>query len=104
MRKIDYEDPQTLELRILASIKKLNRGLDVLVKLQLEIIAQRSLLRNQVIAYEGTHGVVGCDDLMRAIIKDNALPPEEIKLMFDYDEQDYRKGLERLQAREMMRD
>ena len=104
MRKIDYEDPQTLELRILASIKKLNRGLDVLVKLQLEIIAQRSLLRNQVIAYEGTHGAVGCDDLMQAIIKDNALPPEEIKLMFDYDEHDYRKGLERLQARDMMRD
>ena len=104
MRKIDYEDPQTLELRILASIKKLNRGLDVLVKLQLEILAQRALLRNQVIAYHGTHGDQGCDDLMQAVIKDNALPPEEIKAMFAYNEQDYRKGLERLQARDMMRD
>ena len=104
MRKVDYEDPQTLELRILASIKKLNRGLDVLVKLQLEIIEQRSLLRNQIIAYKGAHGESGCDDLMKAIIKDNALPAEEIKLMFDYDEHDYRKGLERLQARDMMRD
>ena len=104
MRKIDYEDPQTLELRMLANIKKLNRGLDVLVKLQLEIIAQRSLLRNQVIAYKGIHGEEGCDDLIRAILKDNALPFEEIKAMFDLDEQEYRKGLERLQARDMMRD
>ena len=86
MRKIDYEDPQTLELRILASIKKLSKGLDVLIKLQLEILSHRSTLRNQVIAYKGLHGEAGCDDLMRAILQDQALPAEEIKAMFDYDD------------------
>lgn len=104
MRKIDYEDPQTLELRILASIKKLSRGLDLLVKLQLEILSHRSMLRNQIIAYSGLHGESGCDDLMSAILKDEALPYEEIKAMFDYDEFEFRRGLERLQARDMMRD
>ena len=104
MRKVDYEDPQTLELRILASIKKLSRGLDLLVKLQLEILSHRSMLRNQIIAYNGLHGESGCDDLMSAILKDEALPYEEIKAMFDYDEFEFRRGLERLQARDMMRD
>ena len=35
MRKIDYEDPQTLELRVFASIKTVSSGLDVLVNFQL---------------------------------------------------------------------
>ena len=91
---------ENLEMRILGSIKRLQRGIDILIKLQLEILSNRSVLRNQIIAYEVKHGENGLDDLLHAIIKDDALPKEEIFSAFDMNDYSFSQALERLQERE----
>ena len=94
---------EDLETKILNTIRKLSRGIDILIELQLEIVAQRSRLRNLVIVYGSKHGQEGCDDLIGAIIKDQALPQEEIKSTFDLTDIAFREALERIQHRENMR-
>jgi hypothetical protein len=96
-------DMQSLEGRILRSIYKLSRGIDLLIDLQLEILSHRSRLRNLVSAYDAQHGQEGCDDLIRAIVVDKALPEEEIKSAFDLSDIAFREALERIQERDNMR-
>jgi hypothetical protein len=104
MRKKEIEDPQTLENKILNGIRRLSRGIDILIELQLEIISHRSQLRNLIIAYDAKHGQEGCDDLIGAIIKDKALPDEEIKSTFDLSDIAFREALVRIQARDNFKD
>ncbi len=99
MRKKEM-DTKGLEDKILFAIRKLSRGIDILIELQLDIIGHRSKLRNLIMAYESKHGQEGCDDLIRAIIRDQALPEEEIKSAFDHSDASYLAALERLQERE----
>jgi hypothetical protein len=102
MRKKEI-DMQSLEGRILGSIRKLSRGIDLLIDLQLEIIAHRSRLRNLVMAFDARHGQEGCDDLIGAIVRDQALPNEEIKSAFDLSDIAFREALARIQHRDNMR-
>ncbi|QDP50710.1 MAG: hypothetical protein Unbinned627contig1001_27 [Prokaryotic dsDNA virus sp.] len=102
MRKKEI-DMQSLEGRILGAIRKLSKGIDILIELQLEIIAHRSRLRNLIMAYNSKHGQEGCDDLIRAIVIDEALPNEEIKGAFDLTDIAFREALERIQHRDNMR-
>ena len=103
MRKKEMEDPQTLENKILNGIRRLSRGIDILIELQLEIISHRSQLRNLIIAYDAKHGQEGCDDLIGAIVKDEALPDEEIKSTFDLSDIAFREALVRIQARDNLK-
>lgn len=86
----------TIEMNILKSIKKISRGLDLLVRLQLELIGHRSKFKNQITAYRSTYTESEIDDLLMAIVKDNALPPEEICLAFDLNLTTLRLRIERI--------
>lgn len=84
LKKLGEECIQnSLEMNILKSIKKISQGLDLMVRLQLELISHRSKFKNQIAAYIATFTEAEIDDLLYAIVKDNALPKEEICLAFD---------------------
>ena len=75
----------------------------MLIDLQLEILSHRSRLRNLISAYDAQHGQEGCDDLIRAIVVDKALPEEEIKSAFDLSDIAFREALERIQERDNLK-
>ena len=77
------KEQQTLERRIVKSVEAISRGLDLMVGIQLELISHRSKFITQITAYRTEYKEAGLDDLIMAIIADNAIPPEEICLAFD---------------------
>ena len=89
-------EQQTFEEQILDSIKKIGRGLDVMVRIQLELIHHRSRFKNQIAAYRSEYCKKEIDDLIWAIVKDNAIPPEEICLAFDLNLVTLRERLEQI--------
>lgn len=90
-------EQQTFEEQILDSIKKIGRGLDIMVRIQLELIHHRSKFKNQIAAYRAEYSEKEIDDLIWAIVKDNAIPPEEICLAFDLNLVTLRLRLEQIQ-------
>jgi hypothetical protein len=83
IKNFEYQKQQALERQILKSIKILSKGFDVLVKLQLEIMGERSKLRNKIKVYKNVHTESETDDLIYAMIRDKALPQDEILFVFD---------------------
>ena len=89
-------EQQTFEEQILDSIKKIGRGLDIMVRIQLELIHHRSKFKNQIAAYRSEYTEQEADDLIWAIVQDSAIPPEEICLAFDLNLVTLRERLEQI--------
>ena len=89
-------EQRTFEEQILDSIKKIGRGLDIMVRIQLELIHHRSKFKNQIAAYRSEYTEKEADDLIWAIMQDSAIPPEEICLAFDLNLVTLRERLEQI--------
>ncbi len=96
MRKVEFAKQQNIEMSILRNIKRLSKGIDVLVQMQIELMSCRSQLRNKIMVYQDQNTQAEIDDLLFAIIRDKALPREEIQIAFDYNDTRYAKALQRL--------
>jgi hypothetical protein len=93
------KDTQGLERRILTTIKRINRGIDMIVQIKIELMATRSRLCNLVAIYKENRTLDEVDDLFAAIVNDDALSKSDIKIAFDYDDNVYDLALRRIQER-----
>ena len=93
---MEYKNQQNIEMSILRNIKRLSKGIDVLVKMQIELMSCRSQLRNKIKVYQDQNSQSEIDDLLFAIIRDRALPREEILVAFDYNDVEYADMIKRL--------
>ena len=90
-------DPQCLEMQILDSIKLLNRGTNALIRLQVTIMGLRARLRNEITVFKSEYPQAMHDDLLYAMVKDDALPLEEILVAFDLDKPRFEREIARIQ-------
>ena len=90
-------DPQCLEMQILDSIKLLSRGTNALIRLQVTIMGLRARLRNEITVFKSEYPQAMHDDLLYAMVKDDALPLEEILVAFDLDRSGFEREIARIQ-------
>lgn len=90
-------DPQCLEMQILDSIKLLNRGTNALIRLQVTIMGLRARLRNEITVFKSEYPQAMHDDLLYAMVKDDALPLEEILVAFDLNKPRFEREIARIQ-------
>ena len=90
-------DPQCLEMQILDSIKLLNRGTNALIRLQVTIMGLRARLRNEITVFKSEYPQTMHDDLLYAMVKDDALPLEEILVAFDLNKPRFEREIARIQ-------
>lgn len=90
-------DPQCLEMQILDSIKLLSRGTNALIRLQVTIMGLRARLRNEITVFKSEYPQAMHDDLLYAMVKDDALPIEEILVAFDLDRSGFEREIARIQ-------
>jgi len=89
-------DPQCLEMQILDSIKLLNRGTNALIRLQVTIMGLRARLRNEITVFKSEYPQAMHDDLLYAMVKDDALPLEEILVVFDLNKPRFEREIARI--------
>ncbi len=93
-------DEDTLEGKILYHVTKVHRGASLLQQLQEEYDKNRTRLRLLVSMFMDRHGQECADDLVAAIIKDDALNPEDICFAFSFDtQQEFRECVQRINQR-----
>lgn len=98
--KIADLDEDTLEGKILYYITKVHKEAILLQKLQEEYAQNRTRLRLLVNMFKDRQGEAGADDLVAAIIKDDALHPEDICFAFSFDtQQEFRECVQRINQR-----
>lgn len=78
-------DEETLEGKILYHVTKVHRGATLLQELQQEYDKNRTRLRLLISMFIVKQGQDCADDLVAAIIKDDALHPEDICFVFSFD-------------------
>lgn len=93
------KDTQGLEANILQSIKQLSKETDTLIQVKICLMDTRSRLCNLIAIYQENRTIDEVDDLFLAIVKDQALTKDDLKMAFDYDEDDYRSAFERIRSR-----
>ena len=93
----DERDPQLIEWRILDSVKLLSKGINALVRLQVTIMGVRARLRNEISVFKSEYPQTMQDDLLYALIKDDALPLEEILIAFDLNKPRFEREIVRIQ-------
>tara|TARA_A100001015_G_C15031124_1_gene733294 strand:- start:3071 stop:3385 length:315 start_codon:yes stop_codon:yes gene_type:complete len=93
----DKRDPQLIEWRILDSVKLLSRSIDALVRLQITIMGLRARFRNEIGVFKSEYPQAMQDDLLYALIKDDALPLEEILIAFDLNKPRFEREIARIQ-------
>lgn len=93
----DERDPQLIEWRILDSVKLLSKGINALVRLQVTIMGVRARLRNEISVFKSEYPQTMQDDLLYALIKDDALPLEEILIAFDLNKPRFERKIARIQ-------
>ena len=99
---MDYTDldEDTLEGKILYYITKVHKEAILLQRLQEEYAQNRTRLRLLVNMFKDRQGEAGADDLVAAIIKDDALHPEAICFAFSFDtQQEFRECVQRINQR-----
>ena len=93
----DEIDPQCLEMRMLDTVRLLHRGTNALIKLQVTIMGLRARLRNEVMVFKSEYPKAMHDDLLYAMVQDDALPIEEILVAFDLDRSGFEREITRIQ-------
>jgi len=98
--KIADLDEDTLEGKILYYITRVHKESLLLQKLQEEYAQNKTRLRLLVDMFKNRQGEAGTDDLVAAIIKDDALHPEDICFAFSFDtQQEFRECIKRINQR-----
>ena len=90
-------DPHCLEMQILDSVKLLSKSINALIKLQITIMGLRARLRNEIGVFKTEHPQAMSDDLLYAMIQDDALPLEEILIAFDLNKPRFEREIARIQ-------
>tara|TARA_R100001440_G_scaffold52049_1_gene71959 strand:- start:719 stop:1030 length:312 start_codon:yes stop_codon:yes gene_type:complete len=90
-------DPQCLEMQMLDTVRLLNRGTNALIKLQITIMGLRARLRNEITVFKSEYPQAMHDDLLYAMVQDDALPLEEILVAFDLDRSGFECEIARIQ-------
>jgi len=92
-------DQEMIEGRILYYIDRVYKGSKILNKLSQELDQNRIRLRLLIDAYRQMYGETAVEDLVGAIIKDNALPKEEIIFVCSYDEETFKQCIQNINIR-----
>lgn len=99
-------DPRTeqqferLEAEILRMITNLFRISHLIQPLQDELMQKRALLRNLIFAYRSHKTDAEMDDLLFAVIRDNALSYEDIQIVFDLNDSLFSEAIKRMKERD----
>ena len=92
-------DQEMIEGRILYYVDRVYKGSKILNKLSAELDQNRIRLRLLIDAYRQMYGETAVEDLVGAIIKDNALPKEEIIFVCSYDEESFKQCIQNINIR-----
>ena len=91
---------EKLAAEILKTFTHLGR-LDGLIRpLQDELMRHRAKLRNLIAAYKSHRTEAEIDDLIFAIIRDDALTIEDIQIVFDLNDVLFAQAIERMRERD----
>ena len=91
---------ERLEAEILRYIAKLHRCSSLIQPLLDEANQNRARLRNLVNAYKAQVTQDELDDLLFAIIRDDALSKEDMQIVFDLNDNLFLLAIERMQSRD----
>lgn len=92
-------DMEKIEAAILRSITKLHHCMSLIRPLQDEANRHRATLRNLIAAYKGRVTQCELDDLLFAIIRDDALSFDDIQIVFDLNDSLFELALQRMRER-----
>ena len=91
---------ERLEAEILRLITKVHRVVTLIDPLQDELMRHRAKLRNLLYAYKAERTEAEIDDLIFAIIRDEALSLEDIQFVFDLNDVLFREAIKRMKERD----
>tara|TARA_A100001201_G_scaffold141366_1_gene136602 strand:+ start:225 stop:548 length:324 start_codon:yes stop_codon:yes gene_type:complete len=94
------EQLERLEAEILKTITNLFRISQLIQPLQDELMTTRALLRNLIYAYRSNKTDAEMDDLLFAVIRDNALSYEDIQIVFDLNDSLFKESIKRMKERD----
>ena len=92
-------DMEKIEAAILRSITKLHHCMSLVRPLQDEANTHRATLRNLIAAYKARVTECELDDLLFAIIRDDALSFDDIQIVFDLNDSLFELALQRMRER-----
>lgn len=92
-------DMEKIEAAILRSITKLHHCMSLIRPLQDEANTHRATLRNLITAYKARVTECELDDLLFAIIRDDALSFDDIQIVFDLNDSLFELALQRMRER-----
>jgi len=92
-------DQAMIEGRILYYIDRVYKGSRILNNLSAELENNRIRLRLLIDAYRETYGQTAVEDLVAAIIKDGALPTDEIMFVCSFDEESFKQCIQNINIR-----
>lgn len=98
MRIVDL-DVTTLEGQILYMLNQVATKSAAVTALTMELDKDRITLRNYLQLYKMIMTIPQVDDLIAAIIKDMLLQEEDIKFVFDMDEESWNECIQRINER-----
>jgi hypothetical protein len=91
---------ERLEAKILESITHISRVAGLINPLQDELMRGRASLRNLITAYKSHRTDAEIDDLVFAIIRDDALTREDIQIVFDLNDILFLQAIKRMNERD----
>ena len=96
----DFENKiERLEAKILEKITHISRVSGLINPLQDELMRGRASLRNLIAAYKTHRTDIEIDDLIFAIIRDDALTKEDIQIVFDLNDMLFSQAIRRMNER-----
>lgn len=98
MSRFDPLEQETIEGQILYLIDRVSKGSRLQAKLTEEVYKTKTRLRNMIIVYKEHRTDPEMDDLIAAIIKEDALFPEDIRFVFDLNETRYNECIHRIRT------
>ena len=94
------EQMEKLEAEILRTITKVHKVVALVKPLQDDLMNNRAKLRNLLSAYKTHRTQPEIDDLLFAIIRDNALSREDIQIVFDLNDSLFFQAIQRMRDRD----
>ena len=95
----EVTEMEKLEAEILKTITYINKVAGLVRPLQDELMRHRAKLCNLISAYKTHRTEAEIDDLLFAIIRDDALSLDDIQVVFDYTDQDLAGAIKRMNER-----
>ena len=98
MSRFDPLEQETIEGQILYLIDRVSKGSKLHAKLTEEVYKTKTRLRNMIIVYREHRTESEMDDLIAAIIKEDALFPEDIQFVFDLNDTRWTECIHRIRT------